>query len=61
MPHLNKNGVIDPATFQTVKNALHTNVVSEVVDSYGSNRVLNARPLVIHPTEAYLPRLMSAT
>ena len=60
-PYLNDDGVIDPASYQAVKKSLHTDVASDVIDSSGPDRVLQARPPLVHPSEKYLPRLTSTT
>ena len=55
------DGIVPPGTFNSVKDKIHTKVVGDYVDARGSNRVLNARPPLIDPTERFLPRKTRAT
>ena len=60
-PHLNENGVITPGTYGPTIKAIHTQIVSEVVDRFTPNRVLDQRPPLVHPIEESLPRRTRCT
>ena len=51
------NGVVPAHEFRNVISK----IVEEVVDNQTNNRVLNARPPLIHPEEKALPRVTRAT
>ena len=51
-----QNGVVRPERVKEVLNNLHMKVVSDTVDNLAPNRVLRARPPLIHPSETTLAR-----
>ncbi len=55
-PHLNEQGIIAPGTYGHTIKAIHTQVVSEVVDRLSDNRVLHQRPPLVHPMEKQFSR-----
>ena len=52
--------VINPGETKEVLNKLHVKIVSDTVDAFGPNRVLNAAPPLVHPSEKSLPRCTRA-
>ena len=60
-PFLDERGKIPPGHYHPVKNALHTKIVAETINSLGVNRVLNRRPPLIDKSEVSLPRIVRVT
>ena len=54
-PHL-VNGVVPPSAAKEIMNQIHVKAVSNAVDSFSPNHVLNGNPPLIHPSEQSLPR-----
>ena len=54
-PYL-QDGIIPASSYKETISKIHTDIVSDTVDAQGPNRVLNGRPPLINPNEAYLPR-----
>ena len=50
------NGIVPPATYRSTIGSIHTDAVSQALASYRVNKVLGARPPVVAPEEASLPR-----
>ena len=55
-PYLNEDGLMAPGSYGAAVKGIHTDVVSDVVDSLSSNRILNAQAPPIDPCEKFLPR-----
>ena len=51
-----ENGINPPWEGQMTINQLHIQAVSDTVNNFQPNRVLNAIPPLIHPSETSLPR-----
>ena len=60
-PYLNEHGVIDPGSYNDTLRSIHCDIVSQTVDGFVSNRVLNAPPPPLDPNDRFLPRLTRAT
>ena len=54
-PYL-RDGVIDPTTYKTVINKIHTECVKESIENLGNNRLLDAPPPKISSSEKSLSR-----
>ena len=54
-PHL-VNGSLPPGAAKEIMNSLHIEAVSNTVDNFAPNYVLNGIPPLIHPSEQSLPR-----
>ena len=60
-PYLNALGVVEPGTYRTTIQSLHTDVVADATRHFAPNRVLGRKPPDIDPRETYLPRLTRST
>ena len=60
-PYLNEDGLVSPGTFNTIKDSLHKDVVEEAIENMAPNRVLHARPPLVYPNVALLPRITRST
>ena len=49
-----------PVPTKEVMKQIHIKIVSDVVDNFEPNRVLNTLPPLIHPSESTLPRMTRA-
>ena len=56
-----QNGIIPASSYKEVIKRIHTFIVSEAVDAQSPNRVLQTRPPLISPDEAYLAREFRTT
>ena len=56
-PYLNGDGVIEPGSYQSTIQSLHTDVVASAVGRLAPNHVLNRKPPDIDSRESYLPRI----
>ena len=55
------NGICPPGAYKSIISRIHTQIVSDTIDAFEPNRVLQARPPLISPNEVLLPRLSRVT
>ena len=60
-PHLDNDGNIDPANYNNVKNAIHTESVARSISSFEPNRLLGTLPPPISTSESRLTRIQRTT
>ena len=60
-PYLDANGKVAPGDFNRVKNALHTDIVADIVARLSQNRILPTRLPLIDSSEKQLPHIVRST